>query len=182
MPKDYQVSKQVSSSIFYNTNIITFFLNGKVKISGEMMLGVLPGNEHCLKVGTDIIPLKKGDNNVVYLHNETFQIPFTLEKRDGRYFLRDLQNEGFGLMRFISTSQEPAIITPDPGLQVLAKNMHWHQDVIYLFKTNTNCKFQYSISEIISDNEKLIGIREKKYEDKIVLSSKEGFVLERRVQ
>lgn len=175
-----QENSKATTSI-YKKNIITFFLNGKVDIFGGMMLAVLPGNEHCIKVGMNVIPLKKVDDKTVYLKNDKFHVPFSFQKKDGRFFLHRLENEGFGLLRFISTSENKAVLIPNEGLHVLAQNMSYHQDILYLFKTNEECKFQYSTSEIISDNGKLTGVREKKYEDNIILSSENGFMLERRV-
>lgn len=165
-----------STATFYPTNVITFYLNGKVKISEGILLGVLPECKHCLKIGDQRFLLTE-QNNTLLLKKDDFILSFSFEKRDGRYMLKELQNEELGLLRFISTSQQPAIITPHPDLQLLAENNNCHQDVIYIFKKGSNCKLQYTARVTIPGNKRLAEVTER-YEDNIVLSSGR-FALER---
>lgn len=172
-----QSVKAISTTENFKSNILTFYLNGKAAISKEMMLAPLAGCGHCLKVGTKTLNFTKGSDSLIYLESKEEILPFTIHKKDSRYFLKNLENEHYGLMRFISSGSNQAEVTHTAG-HILAENMNFHQDIIFLFKKKESCSLRYSVAEIINP-EKPKGISEKTYDDTIVLTE-HGFMLERK--
>jgi hypothetical protein len=159
-------------------NVLRLSLNGSMEITDQIVLSVLPGKNHCLKIGDKMLHLTKVADDIVHLHHNKAEFAFTIKKISYRYFLtKSNSDEAYGLMRFTSTSKHPSIVDNSDECLVLAQNLSSHTDYILLMKERAICSLTYTTEENIVkkiNNKESVEVV-KEYHSKKVVFSQEGF-------
>lgn len=159
-------------------NVLKLSLNGSVEVSYDIVLSVLPGKNHCLKIGKKNIHLVKGDNDTLFLPHKGDSFAFSSKKISDRYFLtKSNTDENYGLMRFISTSKHPVIIGNSKRCNVVAKNLNLHIDYIFLFRENGVCSLIYTTEgmKVEKNNKKNLQFVREHHSQKIRFTQEKGF-------